>query len=221
MAFNELEQARRNLFRTPRVIKHIGQATVQDPRIVDTACKALLEEGLLPCVSDGKADALAIDGAMVLMALASRQTEADAIVRVLGRLRDMQHQVVVARPTIVSTEPRRLPSDLFVHGVAEVIKQTWQNMRAPIIDEDADIGVSILWGDRGEVLYGVIDYVSEHRKHIYSNAKLPVPPGIADEWDFIELRTVGGHSFSTLSIFYYAKVLKDSAVGTPAELDEP
>lgn len=223
MMFDELMHARRNLFRTPRVVQHVGRATGQDPRIIESACNALLEAGLLPCASGGKADALAIDGAVVLMALGSRQTEPDTIVRVVSRLREMTHQVTIgpARPSVGSTEARPAPPDLFVHGLAGVIGRTWKLMRAPTNYEDADIAVSVLWGDRGEVLYGVIDHESDHRKLIYSSATLPVPPGIAAEWDFVELRTVGGQIFSAISIFQYACVLKDSAVGTPAELDEP
>jgi hypothetical protein len=222
MAFNQLKHARRDLFRNPRVIEHIGKATALDPRIVDTACKTLLEADLLPCASDEKADALAIDGALVLMALGSRQTRPDAIVRVVSRLRDMEHQLVIgpARSSEATNEPKRRPPDLFVYGVAEVIKQTWERMRPPFDYEDADVGVSLLWGDHGEVLYGVIDHESAHRRHVYSNVTLPVPPGITAEWDFVELRTVGGQIFTTMSIFQYAWVLKDSAVSTSAELDE-
>jgi len=222
VTFNELKHARRDLFRNPRVIEHIGQATAFDPRIVDTACKTLLEADLLPCASDEKADALAIDGAVVLMALGSRQTRPDAIVRVVSKLRDMEHQLVIGpgRSSEATNEPQSRPPDLFVHGVAEVIKQTWERMRPPFDYEDADVGVNVLWGDRGEVLYGVIDHKSGRRKHIYSDATLPVPPGISAEWDFVALRTVGGQIFTTLSVFQYAKVLKDSAAGTLAELEE-
>jgi len=219
----DLKCARRDLFTAPRVVRHIGRATALESRIVDTACRALLEADLLPCATDGKAAALATDGALVLMALGSRQTEPEAIVRAVGRLRDMRHQAVVGpatTPSMVPDEPRHAPPDLFVDGVAAVIRRTWRMMRAPLDGGDADTGVSVLWGDRGEVLYGVVDHKSGRRKHIYSDATLPVPPGISAEWDFVELRTVGGQIFTTLSIFQYAKVLKDSAVGTLAELEE-
>lgn len=221
MPYNEPQGARRSLFGSHQFSKQIAAATELDAGVVANACRALVAAGLIPCAAAENTDALATEGAMVLMAIGGRQAQPDAIVRVLARLDNMTHQVVVGKGTPgIQGGRERAPADLFAQGLSDVLKQTWQILREPAGGRIGAVNVSMLWGDeRGGVLYGVIDHVTDHRKHVYSSATLPVPHGIADEWDFVQLHTVGGAIFSPQSILRFATLLEDSVAGTAAELD--
>lgn len=213
----ERSSVRRALFESPQFIQRVAGATDLDPKIVDTVCEALFGAGLLPSASSGAADALADDGAMVLSALGSRQRDPGAIVRVSGRLRNMRHQVVVGSGGSAEAGEPQSRAKLFGGGLADVIKETWQATAVSTNGRRGELGVSILWGEGGEVLYGLIEHVTG-RRHVYSSATLPVPHGIAAEWDFVELPTVGGQIFSPPSILRYATLLGEHVAGTAAEL---
>lgn len=222
MPYSEPQDARRSLFGSRQFSKQIAAATELDAEVVANACGALVATGLIPCAAEENTDALATEGAMVLMAIGGRQAQPDAIVRVLARLSNMTHQVVVGTgtPSGIQAGRERAPSNPFAQGLADVLKQTWQILREPAGGRIGAVNVSMLWGDeRGGVLYGVIDHVTDHRKHVYSSATLPVPHGIADEWDFVQLHTVGGAIISPQSILRFATLLEDSVAGTAAELD--
>jgi hypothetical protein len=221
--YTESQKARRALFGSRRFSEAVAGAIELDGARIANACAALVATGLVPCASLRNMDALATEGAMSLMAIGGRQSQPDAIVRVLGRLGNMTHQVVVGsgKPTWSQAGTNGTAPELFAHGLENVLKQTWRSIREPIPGRTAVMGVSMFWGDeRGGVLYGVIDHLTDGRKHIYSSAPLRIPQEIAAEWDFVQLPTVGGSIFSPLSILRYAALLDDGVAGTAAELED-
>jgi hypothetical protein len=75
------------------------------------------------------------------------------------------------------------------------------------------------WSDElGTVLFGVVEQQKVQRQRVYASAAV-IPPGIAEQCDFIKLQTVGGTIFSPLSVPRFGALL-DASVADTAQISE-
>ena len=74
------------------------------------------------------------------------------------------------------------------------------------------------WSDEhGSMLFGLIEQWSTKRKRIYSDVDLPTPPQ-GGRYDFVELASVGGTTFSPLSIVKLGGLLDEGVADSVASV---
>jgi hypothetical protein len=104
---------RKALFGSHAFQINTARALELPPGVVRTAFDAVVASGAVPSSFIDNSDALAFEGAMKMLALGSRQSRPDAIVRMLERLGTMTHQFVVRNGTGEESPEREAPSPLF------------------------------------------------------------------------------------------------------------
>ncbi|MCP2057717.1 hypothetical protein [Bradyrhizobium diazoefficiens] len=190
-----------------------------DRKMVKAAINALVVAGVVPCTRSDNAEALAMDGAWLLLGIGS-QVRPDAIARVTPRLASMTLQIDGDKPHGTSV------GATFEDELASIFKATWTMVASgaalPIQ------GVGLQWSDgRGSILFGIIDRWERegprHRK-IFASEPLTLPQAPGGQWDFVHLMdsfrvpAVGGISFSPISLIGFIELLAEGVEETAAHL---
>lgn len=221
-------KARRKLFKTPEFRDEAAERLNLDKAMVFNAIAALLAAGSIPCARADNAEALAVDGARLLIAIGS-QVRPDAIARVTARFAEMTLQIDADRPNgaTAGMPPQELAS--FETDLAAMFRNSWTAARSVMPSPIDARGVSLLWHDpRGSILFGTIDRWERgkpRKKKIYASEplRLPSPPG-GGEWDFVHLLdsfrlpAVGGTIFSPLPLLGFCELLAEGVEDTAAGL---
>jgi hypothetical protein len=217
--------ARRKLFESQGFRREAAERLSLDRRMVKQAINALVEAGVVPCWRSDNAEALATDGAWLLMGIGSR-VRPDAIARVTPRFAEMTLQIDGDDPRgapRAGAPPHRLT---FEAELAAIFRNMWKAARNPALTQIQTLGVSLHWTDgRGSVLFGTIDRWEKgrprHRK-VFASESLQLPPAPGGEWDFVHLLdsfrlpAVGGIAFSPLPLLGFVELLAEGVEATAA-----
>ncbi len=219
----EALDVRRRLFQSELFWEQASDRLSLEGDLIRRPLVALLESGLLPCDLAHNARALAADAAMILLAVGSRQSAPNSIVRVTKRLGTMNQQCEIG-----GRDPARGIADIFPRDtsltfgtdLSDLFCNLWRAARQSTTSGFAGVTVSMLWADeRGSVLFGEIDQPGTGRKRVFSNEPLHIPSTPDVAWKFVQLPTVGGIVFSATSILRFAALLAASVANTRASLD--
>lgn len=216
-------KARRKLFETQGFRREVAERLNLDPKMVKPAINALVAAGVVPCTHPDNAEALAMDGAWLLMAIGSR-VRPDAIPHVTPRFASMTLQ-------IDSDGPRSAPKSsvsshivTFEAELAAIFRNAWNGENEAAMPPVQ--GVGLHWTDgRGSVLFGTIDRwergAPRHRK-VFASENLQLPQAPGGEWDYVQLfdsfrlPAVGGISFSPVPLLGFIELLAEGVEGTAA-----
>jgi hypothetical protein len=193
-----------------------------DPKMVRDAIDALVVAGVVPCTRADNAEALAMDGAWMLLGIGSR-VRPDAIARVTPRFAAMALQI--------DGDPARSAKGgssgaTFENELAALCRETWT--RAGEAAVPPVLGAGLYWSDgRGTLLFGTIDSWERgrprHRK-IFASEPLRLPQAPGGEWDFVHLDesfrlpAVGGIAFSPAKLTGFIELLAEGVAGTAASV---
>jgi hypothetical protein len=217
--------ARRKLFNTQGFRREAAERLNLDRRMVKQAINALVEAGVVPCWRSYNAEALAVDGAWLLMGIGSR-VRPDAIARVTPRFAEMTLQIDGDNPRGAPAAGVPSPGSTFEAELATIFRNAWN------VASDAAVppvqGVGLHWTDgRGSVLFGTIDRWERggprHRK-VFASQSLRLPQAPGGQWDFVHLLdsfrlpAVGGISFSPLPLLGFVELLAEGVEDTAAAL---
>lgn len=211
--------ARRKLFETQGFRRRAAERLNLGHTMVKQAIDALVVAGAVPCLRSDNAEALAMDGAWLLMGIGSR-VRPDAIARVTPRFASMRLQ-------IEGENTRGTPAAgaaTFEDALASIFKATWNAAGTAAMPPVR--GVGLHWSDgKGNVLFGTVDSWERgrprHRK-IFASELLQLPQAPAGEWDFVHLLddfrlpVVGGISFSPLPMLGFIELLAHGVEETAA-----
>ena len=112
-------QARRKLFENQGFSREVAERLNLDRKMVKVPINALVVAGAVPCSRPDNAEALAMDGAWLLLSIGSR-VRADAIARVTPRFASMTLQIDGDRPHGTSSV-----ATTFEDEVASIFKASW------------------------------------------------------------------------------------------------
>jgi hypothetical protein len=225
---NKANQARRKLFEAREFQDETAERLNLTGAMVTNAIGALLAAALIPCSRSNSAEALAVDGATLLMAIGS-QVRADAIARVTTRFAAMTLQIDTDRPkgaAATGTKPRGPVT--FEDDLSAMFQHSWKAARSASHSSINAMGVSLLWHDpRGSVLFGTIDRWERGKpryKKIYASESMRLPAAPGGDWDFIHLPenyrlpTVGGTIFSPPPLLGFCELLAEGVEETAASV---
>lgn len=224
MPEDDAREARRALFELAAFRDEIADRLNLDIAKVAPPIEALLQAKVIPSPRADNAEALALDGAKILLAIGGQQARPDSVVRVSERLGAMALQAEIgdrksAGPADIFP---RSKSSSFEADLAEMIRNLWKAPYGNSPDGFRAITVSVLWNDeRGSCLFGTIDQWEKgrtRRKRIYASDPLSLPAAIAGNWDFIQLPTVGGTVFPPLPLLGFYELLDEGVEDTAAGL---
>ena len=116
--------ARRKLFETQGFRREAAERLNLDRRMVKQAINALVEAGVVPCWRSDNAEALAVDGAWLLMGIGSR-VRPDAIARVTPRFAEMTLQIDGDNPRGAPTTGVPSQKLTFEAELAAIFRNTW------------------------------------------------------------------------------------------------
>lgn len=224
MSEHNAGEARLALFGLTAFRDEVAERLNLDIGKVAPPIEALLQAKVIPCLRADNAEALALDGAKMLLAIGSQQARPASVVRVSERLGAMTLQAEIGDPQ--SAGPADIfpqsKSSSFEAAMAEMIRNLWKAAHGKSPDGFRAIAVSVLWNDeRGSCLFGTIDQWEKgrtRRKRIYASEPLVLPAAIAGNWDFIQLPTVGGTVFPPLSLLGFYELLEEGVEDTAAGL---
>lgn len=193
-----------------------------DPKMVKEAIDALVVAGVVPCTLADNAEALAMDGAWMLLGIGSR-VRPGAIARVTPRFASMTLQIDGDRRRSANDGS---PGATFENELATLFRETWTKADKAAVPPV--LGVGLQWSDgRGSVLFGTIDRWERgkprHRK-IFASEPLHFPQAPGGEWDFVHLDesfrlpSVGGIAFSPLPLLGFLELLAEGVEETAASL---
>jgi hypothetical protein len=217
--------ARRKLFETQGFRREAAERFNLDRGMVKQAINALVVAGVAPCTRPDNAEALAVDGAWLLMGIGSR-VRPDAIARVTPRFAEMTLQIDGDNPRGAPTTGAPSQKLTFEAELAAIFRNTWNAASDAAIPPVQ--GVGLHWTDgRGTVLFGTIDRWQRggprHRK-VFASESLQLPQAPGGQWDFVQLLdsfrvpAVGGISFSPLPLLGFVELLAESVVATAASV---
>ncbi|MGY4617634.1 hypothetical protein ACVWZ4_002861 [Bradyrhizobium sp. USDA 4472] len=210
------QQARRNAFATDAFSKGAARNLELGDELIVNAVDALVDANVMPCDLADNSDALAVDGAAILMAIGSRQTEAASILRVTRRLSTMPFEFEIGDPA----EPVADRFDLFPEqaaysfgsDLAAVLKNMWQAARGTT-KKLKGVSITMAWSDeRASHLFGAIEQGKGGRQRIYSSE--------ASQWPTGSDTPFGGIIYSPKALLRFAAHLDATMAGTAASLDE-
>jgi hypothetical protein len=218
-------QARRKLFETQGFRREAAERLNLDRGMVKQAINALVVAGVAPCTRPDNAEALAIDGAWLLMGIGSR-VRPDAIARVTPRFASMTLQIDGESPRAAPSAGAPSHGSTFEDELAAIFRNMWNAASDTAIPPVQ--GVGLHWTDgRGSVLFGTIDRWERgrprHRK-VFASEPLLLPQAPGGQWDFVHLLdsfrlpAVGGISFSPLPLLGFIELLADGVEGTAASV---
>lgn len=219
------QDVRRRLFRSHRFRRELAWRLELNGGLITHSLDALLGADVIPCDLSENAEALAVDGAAVLMAIGSQQMHPASTLRVSARLTAMTLRCEVGGPPecapgIVDIFPGAV-SFSFGSDLTVLFRNLWQAARGATTKGFKGASVSMLWKDeQGSVLFGVIDQRGEH-KRIYASEPLRIPAAIGDGSDTVRSPRVGGTVYSPTSILRFGALLDAVAADTAASLDRP
>ncbi|WP_375157918.1 hypothetical protein [Bradyrhizobium sp. RDT46] len=210
-------QVRRKLFESNGFRREASERLNLDRKMVQQAIEALVAAGVVPCLRPDNVEALAMDGAWLLMGIGSR-VRPDAIARVTPRFASMTLQIDGANPRSV---PKAGVS--FEEELAGMFRKMWCEAAMPPVQ-----GVGLHWIDgRGTVLFGTIDRWErggpKHQK-VFASEPLQLPQAPGGEWDFVHLLdsfrlpAVGGISISPLPLLGFIELLAERVEETAASV---
>jgi hypothetical protein len=217
--------ARRKLFETQGFRREAAERLNLDRGMVKKAINALVVAGVVPCTRPHNAEALAVDGAWLLMGIGSR-VRPDAIARVTPRFAEMTLQIDGDNPRGAPTTGIPSPGSTFEAELAAIFRNTWNAASGATIAPVQ--GVGLHWTDgRGSVLFGTIDRWQRggprHRK-VFASESLQLPQAPGGQWDFVQLLdsfrvpAVGGISFSPLPLLGFVELLAEGVEETAASV---
>jgi hypothetical protein len=217
--------ARRKLFETQGFRREAAERLSLDRGMVKKAINALVVAGVVPCTRPHNAEALAVDGAWLLMGIGSR-VRPDAIARVTPRFAEMTLQIDGDNPRGAPTTGVPSQKLTFEAELAAIFHNTWNAASDAAIPPVQ--GVGLHWTDgRGTVLFGTIDRWQRggprHRK-VFASESLQLPQAPGGQWDFVQLLdsfrvpAVGGISFSPLPLLGFVELLAEGVEETAASV---
>ena len=213
--------SRAKAYRSNEFQREVGQILQRDRRDIRFYVDALLKADRLPVVAPGpQQDAtVATEAARILLAVASRQTNAASVVRVTARILEMPHRCdVVDRRRDAPSAPAPKRRGSFEGDLAEALRNTWEASEGMGGALPFPPNVTVTWSDGGSVLYGRIQDIRSKTTALYSNAAIPA--GLDGTWDFVRTDAVGGTLFSALSLLGYAECVRDAVRAETAGDDE-
>lgn len=216
------QAARRRLYESRLFRAQVADRLSLDHSLVTKSVDALLAGNLLPSKMSTNAKSLAADGASILLAMGSQQPGPNSITMTMMKfgLMSLQHEIGGRdRPLGVADIFPRTQSICFGTDLAELLLNLWKAAHGSSTSGFAGVSVKMLWSDvRGTVLFGVVEQQNGRCQRLYATA--PVIPTGADQWDFVQLETVGGTIFSPLSILRFGGLLDASVADTAAAFDK-
>jgi len=210
---------RRRLFRSRLFHDQVADRLQLDGSLVAPAIKAMIEADMLPCRLSGSAQALAVDGAVILAGIGSRRSHPASIVRAGTEFCGMTLRCETGGPKRLGVADifPNTKSISFGTDVAEVFMNLWKAAHGSSTKGFKGVAVAVHWSDtQGSVLLGTIEQ-STDRKRIYASRAFPASSAIG-EWDFVQISTVGGTVFSPRSILRFGALLDASVDETAAEI---
>ena len=216
-------KARRTLFETQGFRREVAERLNLAPRMVKPAINALVAAGVVPCTHQDNAEALAMDGAWLLMAIGSR-VRPDAIPGVTPRFASMTLQIDNDGPRSASKASVSPPVVTFEVALAAMFRNAWN------VENDGAMprvqGVGLHWTDgRGSVLFGTIDRwergAPRHRQ-VFASETIQLPQAPGGEWNYVylfdsfRLPAVGGISFSPVPLLGFIELLAEGVEETAA-----
>ncbi|WP_296739065.1 hypothetical protein [Mesorhizobium sp.] len=201
---------RSSVFRSS-VSNALGRARAE----IENFMKPMLEAGCIPQAKSGMPPASAVwaDAAMILVAHAGRQQRPASVVRVTTRLCSLPHQLDVGRG-----RGQASPLDSLGMELAELLRRLGASESGVLATTRTP--VQIMWSEGGTALFATIDYAGG-RKRIFSDMRLPAPlGGLAGNWDFVQLPTVGGTLLSAESLASFAGIFRTKTDPAPSDPDE-
>ncbi|MBR0913862.1 hypothetical protein [Bradyrhizobium japonicum] len=214
--------ARKKLYEVRGFRREAAERLNLDPRMVNDAIEALAVAGVVPCTLTDNAQALATDGAWMLLGIGSR-VRPDAITGQTARFASMTLQIDGGRPWSTKNGS---PGATFENELAALFRETWTPAHKAAFPPVQ--GVGLHWSDgQGTLLFGTIDRWErgrpQHRK-IFASEPLRIPQAPGGEWDFIHLDesfrlpTVGGIAFSPLPLLGFIELLAEGVEKTAASV---
>ena len=220
----EAREVRCALFESPMFRDEVADRLALDIAKVAPPLDALLEAKAIPCSRADNAQALATDGAKMLLAIGSQQVRPASVVRVAERLGAMTMQVEVGNRTGAGAADifPRSKSVSFEADLAEMFQNLWRAAYGSSPDGFRATAVSVLWSDeRGSLLFGKLEQWEKgrtRRTRIYASEQLRLPAGPGGDWDFVQLPTVGGTVFAPLPLLGFYELLDEGVEDTAASL---
>jgi len=186
-------------------------------KIVANAVRALIQGDVMPCDLADNSEALAVDGAAILMAIGSRQVNPVSIRRVARRFSTMPFEFEIGDPADRAEDRVDLfPPDAslsFGGDLAAILRNMWQAARGKS-KKLKGLSVTMAWNDeQGGELCGAIEQGAAGRQRVYSSDSSHWSRGS-------DLSTVGGIIYSPKALLRFAAHLDATMAGTAANLDE-
>lgn len=211
------QQARRDAFGTRAFSKGTARNLELSDEMVANAVAALVDANMMPCDLADNSEALAVDGATILMAIGARQADAASILRVTRRLSTMPFEFEIGDPAEPSADRFDLfpqeASYSFGRDLGAVLQKMWQAARGAT-KKFKGVSITMAWSDkRGSHLCGAIEQGARGRQRIYSSDPSQWPTGR-------DTPTFGGIIYSPKALLRFAAHLDATMAGTAASLDE-
>lgn len=211
------QQARRDAFGNRLFSSGAARNLELPDNMVANAVDVLVDANVLPCDLADNSEALAADGASVLMAIGSRQAAPASILRAVRRLSTMPFEFEIGDPAepksgLVDLFPQNASSS-FGSDLSAILLNMWQAARGTAT-KFKGVSVTMAWIDeRGNQLFGAIEQGPAGRKRIYSSDPSQASTGR-------DLSAVGGIIYSPKSLLRFAAHLDATMAGTGAALKQ-
>ena len=182
---------------------------LQRPRAeVRLYAQSLIEGGLLPVATEPGAAAVAVEGARILAAAASRQIRPASVVRVTGRILAMEHEGDLAEMgTAAERSVAEASGETFETRLARALRETWEATERPSGALPVPPNVVVTWNDGGTVLYGTVGIASKTTS-VYSTIRIGHILALPGQW---RSDAVGGAGFTSFALLGIAEHVRDAA----------
>lgn len=181
---------------------------LQRPRSkVHLYAQSLIDSGLLPVAAAPEAVAVAVEGARILAAAASRQIRPASVVRVTKRILAMEHEGDLAEMgTAAERSVEEASGETFEVQLAHALREIWEATERPSSPLPVPPNVTVTWNDGGTVLYGTIGIASKVTS-VYSSFRIGQIFAFPGKW---RSDAVGGACFSSFAVLGIAEHIRDA-----------
>ncbi|MBR0749976.1 hypothetical protein JQ582_39310 [Bradyrhizobium japonicum] len=207
--------ARARAYMSSGFARDVGEILLRPRQDLRLYVKSLVDDGSVPVRTAPDAEAVAIEAARILAAVASRQIKPASVVRVSGRICAMLHQCDVGpepaagTPATEASSGRNDRGRTFEAELGAALRANYEaSERATGLLPATN--VSVTWNDGGRAIYGTID-AFRRVQAVYSSIPLVGADAFGGRFDFVQTDAVGGSCFSALAVLGYAEAIRDAA----------